>query len=68
MSIQLADRSVKYPRGIIDDIFVKVDKFIFLTEFVILDMEEDLEIPLILGWPFFATARAIVDVSARLRY
>ncbi|XP_027338257.1 uncharacterized protein LOC113852214 [Abrus precatorius] len=63
MSIQLADRSIKYPRGIIEDVLVKVDKFIFPVDFVILDMDEDTKVPLILGRPFLATAKAIIDVS-----
>ncbi|XP_027347997.1 uncharacterized protein LOC113859415 [Abrus precatorius] len=62
MSIQLADRSIKYPRGIIEDVLVKVDKFIFSVDFVILDMDEDTNVPLILGRPFLATAGAIIDV------
>ena len=37
MSLQLADRSIKYPRGIIEDVLVKVDKFIFPIDFVILE-------------------------------
>ena len=41
ISLQLVDRSIKYPRGIIEDVLVKVDKFIFPTDFVELDMEED---------------------------
>ncbi|KAA3465595.1 protein NYNRIN-like [Gossypium australe] len=63
MNIQLADRSIKYPRGVIEDILVKVDKFIFTVDFVVLDMDEDIEVPLILGWPFLATARAVIDVG-----
>ncbi|TYH30468.1 hypothetical protein ES288_A01G097900v1 [Gossypium darwinii] len=63
MSIQLANRSVKYPRGIIEDVLVKVDKFIFPIHFVVLDMDEDVEVPLILGRPFLATARAVIDVG-----
>ncbi|KAK5824909.1 hypothetical protein PVK06_019696 [Gossypium arboreum] len=63
MSIQLADRSVKYPRGIIEDVLVKVDKFIFPVDFVVLDMDEDVEVPLILGRPFLATTRAVIDVG-----
>ncbi|XP_075475877.1 LOW QUALITY PROTEIN: uncharacterized protein LOC142514366 [Primulina tabacum] len=63
MSLQLADRSVKYPRGIIEDVLVKVDKFIFPADFVILDMEEDLEMPLILGRPVLATGKALIDVE-----
>ncbi|XP_022003261.1 uncharacterized protein LOC110900699 [Helianthus annuus] len=63
MSIQLADRSVKYPQGVIENLLVTVGEFVFPTDFVILDMEEDTEIPLILGRPFLATARAMVDMS-----
>ncbi|MEQ5220379.1 retropepsin-like aspartic protease, partial [Morganella morganii] len=60
MSIQLADQYTKYPRGIVEDILVRVDKFIFPVDFVILDMDPDVEIPLILGRPFLATARALI--------
>ena len=47
VSLQLADRSIKHPRGIIEDVLVKVDKFVFPTNFIVLDMEEDREVPLI---------------------
>ncbi|XP_075500124.1 uncharacterized protein LOC142538709 [Primulina tabacum] len=57
ISLQLADRSIKYPRGVIEDVLVKVDKFIFSVDFVVLDMEEDREIPIILGRPFLATGK-----------
>ena len=50
--IQLADKSMKHLRGIIKDLLVKVDKFIFLVDFVILYMDEDIKVPLILGQPF----------------
>ncbi|XP_022007405.1 uncharacterized protein LOC110906606 [Helianthus annuus] len=63
MSIQLADRSLKYPQGVIDNLLVKVGEFVFPADFVILEMEEGTEIPLILGRPFLATARAMVDMS-----
>jgi hypothetical protein len=49
MSIQLADRSVKYPRGVVENMLVRIDKFVFPVDFVILDMEEDDRVPLILG-------------------
>ncbi|XP_076935292.1 uncharacterized protein LOC143601899 [Bidens hawaiensis] len=62
MSIQLADRSVKYPRGIVENMLVKIDKFVFPVDFVILDMDEDKNVPLILVRPFLATARALIDV------
>ncbi|XP_022866664.1 uncharacterized protein LOC111386430 [Olea europaea var. sylvestris] len=61
--LQLADRSIRYPKGIIEDVLVKVDKFIFLMDFVVLDMEKDEKVPLILGRPFFATGRALIDVQ-----
>lgn len=48
ISIQLADRTLTYPRGIVENLLVKVGKFIFPTEFVILDIEEDDEVPIIL--------------------
>ena len=63
VTLQLADRSLKHPRGVIEDVLVKVDKFIFLADFIVLDMEEDKEIPIILGRPFLATGRAMIDVQ-----
>ncbi|XP_022041266.1 uncharacterized protein LOC110943843 [Helianthus annuus] len=63
VSIQVADRSIKYPQGVTDNLLVKVGDFIFPVDFVILDMEEDTEVPLILGRPFLATAHAMVDMS-----
>ncbi|KAL8535820.1 hypothetical protein ACS0TY_011456 [Phlomoides rotata] len=62
MNLQLADRTVTYPRGIVEDILVKVDKFIFPVDFVVLDMVDDRAIPLILGRPFLATGGAMIDV------
>ncbi|XP_017970452.1 PREDICTED: uncharacterized protein LOC108660700 [Theobroma cacao] len=63
VTLQLANRSFVYLRGIIEDVLVKVDKFIFLVDFIILDMEEDRQILIILGRPFLATARAFIDVK-----
>ena len=64
MTIQLADRSIKYPRGVIDDIVVEVGKFKFPVDFVVMDMHEESDVPLILGRPFLATAGALTDSSA----
>ena len=58
----MADRSITYPRGIVEDVLVKVDKFIFPVDFIVLDIEEDHEVPLILGRPFLATGKAMIDV------
>jgi hypothetical protein len=60
---QLADRSFTYPKGIIEDVLAKVNKFIFSVDFVVLDMEEDEKVPLILGRAFLATGRALIDVQ-----
>ncbi|XP_035837803.1 uncharacterized protein LOC118485606 [Helianthus annuus] len=64
MSIRLTDRSIKYPCGFVENMLVKIDKFVFPVDFVILDMDKDSRVPLILGRPFLNTARTIVDVAA----
>ncbi|XP_070049197.1 uncharacterized protein [Nicotiana tomentosiformis] len=64
MRLQMADRNMKRPLGIIDDVLVRVDTFILLANFVILDCEVDYEVPIILGRPFLATGKALVDVKA----
>ena len=51
MTLQLADRSITRPYGVVEDVLVKVRQFTFLADFVIMDIEEDAEIPLILGRP-----------------
>lgn len=66
MSFQMADRSVKRPRGILKDVLVKVITFIiFLANFVVLDTEEDDNILLILRRPFRATSHALIDVKKK---
>ncbi|GKE10405.1 reverse transcriptase domain-containing protein [Tanacetum coccineum] len=62
MSLELADRSIQYPQGIAEDVLIKIDKFILPIDFVILDMREDSRISIIIGRPFLATARAMIDV------
>ncbi|GKB99835.1 DNA-directed DNA polymerase [Tanacetum coccineum] len=62
MSLELVDRSIQYPRGIIKNVLIKVDKFILPIDFVILDMPEDSRVPIILGRPFLVTARAMIDM------
>ena len=63
VTLQLANRSLKQPMGVIEDVLVKVDKFIFPVDFIVLDMEEDKEIPIIQGRPFLATGGALIDVQ-----
>ena len=62
VSQQLTDRTLVFSRGVVEDVLVKVDKFIFLADFIILDMEEDADVPVIIGRPFLATGRTIIDV------
>ncbi|XP_023747629.1 uncharacterized protein LOC111895800 [Lactuca sativa] len=62
MAIHLANKSVTFPRGICEDLLVKVHKFVFPVDFIILDMEVDSQVPIILGIPFLNTASAIVDM------
>ena len=64
VKLQLADRTYIFPRGKIENILVKVDKFIFPADFVILDMEKDKNVPIIMGRPFLATGRTLIDVAA----
>ena len=63
ITLQMADRSVKYPMGILEDVHVRVGKFYIPVDFVVLDMDEDAHIPIILGRPFLHTAGAIIDVK-----
>ncbi|XP_021975080.1 uncharacterized protein LOC110870188 [Helianthus annuus] len=62
MTLSLADKTIKYPRGIVENLLVKVDKFVFPVDFVVLDMDADENILLILGRPFLNTAKALIDV------
>ena len=63
MRLLMADRTVKKPIGILHEVLVKVESFIFPSDFVILDYEVDFEVPSILGRPFLATGRALVDME-----
>jgi len=63
ISLQLADRLVKYSLGILENMLVRVNKFIILVDFIILDMDEDMEVFIILGSPFLATVEVIIDVK-----
>ncbi|XP_050875441.1 uncharacterized protein LOC127079076 [Lathyrus oleraceus] len=63
MSIQLADRSVKFPIGMLENIPVRIGQFYIPIDFIIMDIKEDSNIPIILGRPFLATVEAIIDVK-----
>nr|GEY04710.1 reverse transcriptase domain-containing protein [Tanacetum cinerariifolium] len=62
MTLELANRSVAYPVGFAKDVFVKVGKFYFSADFVVVDYDVDPRVPLILGRPFLRTARALINV------
>src|SRR3954467_9718440 len=63
MTLQFADHSIKRPYGVVEDVLVKIDKFVFPVDFVILEMPEDEEIPIILGRPFLETGRCLIDIE-----
>nr|GEZ04032.1 reverse transcriptase domain-containing protein [Tanacetum cinerariifolium] len=62
MVLEIADKTISKPTGVAENIFVKVGKFYFLADFVVLDFIADLRVPLILGRPFLSTAHALIDV------
>ena len=65
ITLSLADKSVKIPKGIVEDVLVKVDKFYYPVDFVVLDIEpvttEANYVPIILRRPFLATSNAIIN-------
>ncbi|XP_070005045.1 uncharacterized protein [Nicotiana sylvestris] len=64
MRLQMAYHTMKRPLGVIEDVLVRVDKFILLADFVILDCEVDYEVSIIVGVPFLTTGKALCDVEA----
>ncbi|GJZ32022.1 reverse transcriptase domain-containing protein [Tanacetum coccineum] len=62
MTLELADRSITRPKGVAEDIFVKVGNFHFPTDFIVVDFKADPRVPLILGRSFLRTSRALIDV------
>nr|GEU33676.1 hypothetical protein [Tanacetum cinerariifolium] len=63
--VELADRTVKHPKGIAENELVGIDKFFFPVDFIVLDMPEDIKTPLIVGRPFLYTTHAKIDVFKR---
>ncbi|GJW75267.1 reverse transcriptase domain-containing protein, partial [Tanacetum coccineum] len=62
MTLELADRSITHPKGLAEDVYVKVGKFHFPTDFVVVDFEADPRVPLILGRSFLRIGLALIDV------
>ncbi|GJR91138.1 ribonuclease H-like domain-containing protein [Tanacetum coccineum] len=65
LTIELVDRTIKHPRGIAENVRVRIGKFTFLIDVIILDIPEDDDVPLILGRPFLSTAHAKIDAFKR---
>ena len=63
--VELADKSVKHLKGIVQNVLVVIDRFTFPVDFIVIDMPMNMKIPLILGRPFLSTARAKIDVFNR---
>ena len=63
ITLKMDDRSMAQPEGVLEDVLVKVGKFIFPVDFVIMKMEEDTQVPLLLGRPFLANGAALIDVQ-----
>ncbi|GJX41153.1 ribonuclease H-like domain-containing protein [Tanacetum coccineum] len=68
LTVELTDRILKHPKGIAKNVLVGIGKFVFLIDFIILDMPEDVNVPLILGRSFLSTAHAKVDVLIKRDY
>ncbi|XP_070050443.1 uncharacterized protein [Nicotiana tomentosiformis] len=62
ISLQLANQTTLIPKGIVEDVLVRVDKFVFPVDFTMVNMEENKEVPFILERPFLAMGRAILDI------
>nr|GEV34718.1 reverse transcriptase domain-containing protein [Tanacetum cinerariifolium] len=63
MTLELVDRSITRPKGVAEDVFIKVGKFHIPTNFVVVDFDDDPSVPLILGRSFLRTGRALIDVD-----
>ena len=59
----MVDKSMAQPEGVLEDVLVKVGKFIFLVDFFVIKIEEDTQVPMLLGRPFLATGAALIDVQ-----
>ena len=63
MTLQMANWTMAQPEGVLENVLIKVEKFIFHMDFVIMDMEEDTQVPLLHGRPFLATRAVLIDVK-----
>ena len=63
MTLQMANKTLAHPEGILEDVLIKVGKFVFLVDFVVINIKEDKQVPLLLGRPFLETGAALIDVK-----
>ena len=63
MTLQMANITLAHPKGILEDVLIKVGKFIFPVDFVVIDIEEDKQVLLLLGRPFLATGATLINVK-----
>ena len=63
MTLQMANRTLAHPKGILEDVLIKVGKFVFLVDFIVINIKEDKQVSLLLGIPFLATRAVLIDVK-----
>ena len=63
MTLQMANMSIAQPDGILEDVLIKVGKFIFPMDFVVINIDEDKQVPLLLGWSFLVAGATLIDVK-----
>ena len=63
MTLKMADRTLAHLEGILKDVLIKVGKFVFPVDFVVINIEEDKQVPLLLGRPFLELGLALIDVK-----
>ena len=63
ITMQMTYRTLAHPEGILEDLLIKVGKFVFPIDFVVINMEEDKQVPLLLERSFLATVAALIDVK-----
>ena len=63
MTLQMVDITLAHPEGILQVVLIKVGKFVFLMDFVVIDIKEDKQAPLLLGRHFLATGTTLINVK-----
>ena len=62
-TLQMVDKTLAHPKGILEDVLIKMVKVVFLVDFEVINIEEDKQVPLLLGRPFLAIGVALIDVK-----